>query len=166
MVAAQPGRYAQFHSRSDGAQYRRQPPDNLQISANAPANARLAPAPSVKLYRHRPQIASKRFAQTNISQKTISWYALASPKSNCFINEFLSALTSLFARPHSFPVSRATETSHRIQGRGQDKDKRRTRPGHRAGPQSPATEFRGAAKTRTRGGQEEDKAQPQRTRAQ
>ena len=28
---------------------------------------------------------------------------------------------------------------------GQEEDKRRTRPGHRAGPQSPATEFRGAA---------------------
>ena len=59
------------------------------------------------------------------------------------------------------------KTSHRVQGRSQDKDKedkRRTRPGHRAGPQSPATEFRGAAKTRTKGGQEEDKAQPQRTR--
>ena len=47
--------------------------------------------------------------------------------------------------------SRATEPSHRVQGRGQDKDKRRTRPGHRAGPQSRATELlytRG-----TRGGQ-------------
>ena len=72
--------------------------------------------------------------------------------------------------------SRATEPSHRVQGRGQDKDKRRTRPGHRAGPQSccilggqegdkaqpqsPATElteFRGAATRRTT----EDKAQPQ-----
>ena len=68
--------------------------------------------------------------------------------------------------------SRATEPSHRVQGRGQDKDKRRTRPGHRAGPQSPATEllytrrtrggqgpatelreFRGAVTRRTRGGQ-------------
>ena len=62
----------------------------------------------------------------------------------------------LFVRPHSSPVSRATETSHRVPGCGQDKDKRRTRPGHRAGPQSPATEFRGAAKTRTRGGQQEE----------
>ena len=67
----------------------------------------------------------------------------------------------LATKSHSSPVSRATETSHRVQGRGQDKDKRRTRPGHRAGPQSPATEFRGAAETRAREGQEEDKAQPQ-----
>ena len=42
----------------------------------------------------------------------------------------------------------ATEPSHRVdrvQGRGQEEDKRRTRPSHRAQPQSPATEFRGAA---------------------
>ena len=38
-----------------------------------------------------------------------------------------------------------TEAGHRAQ---LDKDKRRTRPGHRAGPQSPATEFRGAASER------------------
>ena len=43
----------------------------------------------------------------------------------------------------------AAEPSHRVQGRGQEEDKRRTRPGHRAGPQSPTTELRG---------QEEDKA--------
>ena len=42
-------------------------------------------------------------------------------------------------------------TPHRVQGRGQDKDKRRTRPGHTAQPQ----------RRRTRRGQEEDKAQPQ-----
>ena len=40
--------------------------------------------------------------------------------------------------------SRATQPSHGVQGRGQDKEKRRTRPGHRARPQSPATEFTGA----------------------
>ena len=45
-----------------------------------------------------------------------------------------------------------TEPGHR-QGRGEDKGKRRIRPGHRAGPHSPATEFKGAAKTRRRGGQ-------------
>ena len=42
----------------------------------------------------------------------------------------------------------ATEPSHRVdrvQGRGQEEDKRRTRPSHRAQPQSSATEFRGAA---------------------
>ena len=69
------------------------------------------------------------------------------------MNEFLLALTSLFVRPHSSPVSRATETSHRVQGRGQEEDKRRTRPGHRAQPQSSGAQ--------PRQGQEEDKAQPQ-----
>ena len=59
------------------------------------------------------------------------------PRAHCCINEFLSALTSLFVRPHSSPVSRDTEPSHRVQGRGQGpatEDKRRTRPGHRARP--------------------------------
>ena len=84
----------------------------------------------------------------------ISWYASITfiPRANCFINEFLSALTSLFVRPHSSPVSRATETSHRVQGRGQDKDKRRTRPGHRARPQRTRPSHR-AQPQRTRGGQ-------------
>ena len=104
------------------------------------------------------QLQNDSFRPISIKNRFLGTFT---PRANCFINEFLSALTSLFVRPHSSPVSRATETSHRVQGRGQDKDKRRTRPGHRAGPQSPATEFRGAAKTRTRGGQEEDKAQPQ-----
>ena len=51
------------------------------------------------------------------------------------------------------------EESHRVdrvQGRGQEEDKTRRRPSHREQPQSPATElteFRGAAKRRTRGGQ-------------
>ena len=128
-------------------------------------------------------------------ENSISWYALSSPQeqtvSSVFINDFLSALTSLFVWPHSSPVSRTTETSHRVQGRCQDKDKRRktrtqsraTEPSHRvqgarprqgqdedkAQPQSPATrptqspatEFRGAAKRRTRPGH---RAQPQRTR--
>ena len=51
---------------------------------------------------------------------------------------------------------------------GQEEDKTQTQsqatefrggpePGHRARPQSPATEFMGAAKRRTRGAQEEDK---------
>ena len=65
------------------------------------------------------------------------------PRADCFINEFLSALTSLFVRPHSSPVSRDTESSHRVQGRGQDNDKKRTRRG-----QGPATED----KRRTRPG--------------
>ena len=38
-----------------------------------------------------------------------------------------------------------TEPGHRVQGRGQDKDKWRTRPGHRAGPQGPAIEFSAAS---------------------
>ena len=81
------------------------------------------------------------------------------PRANCFINEFLSALTSLFVRPHSSPVSRATETSHRVQGRGQDKDKRRTRPGHRAQPQRRRTRGgQGPATEVSHRGQEEDKA--------
>ena len=45
---------------------------------------------------------------------------------------------------HPRTQSRATQPSHGVQGRGQDKEKRRTRPGHRARPQSPATEFTGA----------------------
>ena len=76
-----------------------------------------------------------------------------------------------------------TEPGHRVKGRsqsvcpglvsadrGQEKDNSRTRggqdlatepshrvqPGHKAGPQSPTTEFRGAAKTRRRGGQGPD----------
>ena len=62
-----------------------------------------------------------------------------------------------------------TEPSHTVQVRGQEKRRARpdtprqgqqedkgTRPGHRAGPQSPATELRGAAKTRPRGGQGPD----------
>ena len=99
------------------------------------------------------------------SQKTISWYALITftPRANCFINEFLSALTSLFVRPHSSPVSRATKTSHRVQGAaktrargGQDPD---TEPGHRAQPPSPATkDKRTRPGHRAHRGQEEDKA--------
>ena len=50
------------------------------------------------------------------------------------------------------PGHRAGPQSAATEFRGAAKS--RTRPGHRAGPQSPATEFRGAAKTRTRGGQE------------
>ena len=50
-----------------------------------------------------------------------------------------------------------TEPSHGVQGRGQENDKRRTRPGHK----SPATEFRGTAKRMTRGAQEEDKTRTQ-----
>ena len=99
------------------------------------------------------------------------------PRAACFINEFLSALTSPFVRPHSSPASRATEASHRAQGRGHGKDKRRTRPGHTAQPQrrrtrrgqeedkawthSPATEEEDKNKRRTR---HSHKAQPQRTR--
>ena len=51
----------------------------------------------------------------------------------------------------------ATEPSHRVdrvQGRGQEEDERRPRPSHRAQLESPATElteFRGAAKRRTKG---------------
>ena len=41
------------------------------------------------------------------------------PRANCFINDLLSALTSLLVRPHSSPVNRATETSHK----GQEEDK-------------------------------------------
>ena len=85
------------------------------------------------------------------------------PRASCFINEFLSALTSLFVRPHSSPVSRATETS-RVQGRGQDKDKRRTGPGHRARPQRRRTrrgqeEEQGPATEPSHRGQKEDKVQ-------
>ena len=51
-------------------------------------------------------------------------------------------------------MSRTTETSHRVQGRGQDKDKRRTRPGHRAGPQTQSSGARPRQdKRRTRRGQ-------------
>ena len=89
------------------------------------------------------------------------------PRANCFINEFLSALTSQFVRPHSSPLNRATETSHRVEGHGQDKDKRRTRPGHTAQPEeedkkSPATED----KRRTRPGHSPATEDKRRTRAQ
>ena len=87
------------------------------------------------------------------------------PRAKCLINEFLSALTTLFVRQRSSPVIRATEASQ--QSSGQDKDKRRTRPGHsRATEPSHRVQGRGQDKDkrRTRRGQEEDKAQPQRTR--
>ena len=115
------------------------------------------------IYQHRPQAASAFFRRRRQLRKfnvggNQSKYTFLKPP----------AVWELHARTQS----RDTEPSHRVQGRGQDKDMRRTRPGHRAGPQSPATEFRGAA-TRTRGGhragpqsparqgQEEDKARTQ-----
>ena len=43
---------------------------------------------------------------------------------------------------HVFYLFNFSKPGHRDR---RDKDKRGTRPGHRAGPQNPATEFRGAA---------------------
>ena len=108
------------------------------------------------------QLQNDSFRPISVKNRFLGTLYFHTPKANCFIDEFWSALTSLFVRPHSSPVSRATQTSHRVQGRGQDKDKRRTRRGHRAGPQSPATEYRGAAKTRTEPSTEDKR----RTRAQ
>ena len=68
---------------------------------------------------YRPQKVSKRFVWTNVKSKTISWYALPSPpRANCFINDF-----SRRRHRHLF-------------GHKRKQEKRRTRPGHRAQPQS------------------------------
>ena len=104
------------------------------------------PYGSCKLYQHRPQTVSKRFAWTNISQKTISWLALPSPQeqqaasSMIFvgIDIAICSATLLSSKPghrdqpqssgrprqgqeedKARTQSRATEPSHRVQGRGQ-----------------------------------------------
>ena len=74
------------------------------------------------------------------------------PKSKLLMNEFLSALTSLF----SSATLLSSKPCHRDQPQSSG-----ARPRQGRGGQDPDTEFRGAAKTRTRGGQEEDKVQPQ-----
>ena len=96
-----------------------------------------------KLYQHRPQTVLKRFVWTSSSQKTSNIDFLVRPAfppgATCFINDFCRhRYRYLFG--HTLLQS--------------------------TGPQRPATEFRVAAKTRTRGGQGPDTepghgAQPQ-----
>ena len=110
-----------------------------------------------KLYQHRPQTASKRFAWTNISQTRFLGTPYLSPKSKLLkdLSMILLASTSLIVRPQE-------KTREEQDKRRQEEDKTRS--------QSPATEFRGAPsqcvqgwsarpedKRRTTAGQEKDK---------
>ena len=128
-------------------------PTNCQLDTQINENPSLRYAFLNKLYQHRPQTVSKRFAWANVSQKRFLGTPYLPPQEQTALSMFFVGID----------IANCSATRE---------DKRRTRPGH-----SPATELlhgqsvcpglvstaRGQEEdnSRTREGQEEDKTQPQ-----